>query len=132
MNDKDKEAFEKWVEVAYSPTSSLAAWQAACEYKQEEIDFLEAMNGRLEEARVTHLGTSEKYQAENKKLREVVENKEHETICWVIEKLRKLEKKDKSKWSHSRNLDFAAVELSDYLLIEWKRAKEALKEVDEE
>lgn len=40
---------------------------------RENLDFLEAMNGRLEEARVAHLGTSEKYQAKNKRLREALE-----------------------------------------------------------
>ena len=37
---------------------------------QEEINFLKAMNGRLEEARVAHLEDNEKLQEENKKLRE--------------------------------------------------------------
>jgi len=41
MNDKDKEAFEKW--FAQNPVNKLEAeeaWQAACEYKQKEIDAL--------------------------------------------------------------------------------------------
>ena len=52
MNDKDKEAFEKWrleyisTHTGYFKmigTDDLAqvAWQAACEYKQKEINELE-------------------------------------------------------------------------------------------
>jgi hypothetical protein len=44
MNDKDKEAFEKWFTNAQYSTNDdllrlrfLEAWQAACEYKELEI-----------------------------------------------------------------------------------------------
>lgn len=54
MNDQDKEAFEKWVESEdrhdgvfgnnnnFTRDSWIAemTWQAACEYKQKEIDKL--------------------------------------------------------------------------------------------
>ena len=87
MNDKDNEEFDIFFADILKNTDSLwylpfeleyknsmfDAFKAACELKQKEIDFLEAMNGRLEEARIAHLETSEKYQAENKKLREALE-----------------------------------------------------------
>jgi hypothetical protein len=65
MNDQEKEAFEEWVEVAYSPTSSLAAWQAACEYMRNKSNPLDALSlyEKLERER-----------AENKELRKTLEN----------------------------------------------------------
>jgi hypothetical protein len=57
MNDKDKEAFEEW--FAQNPVNKLEAeeaWQAACEYRQKDID-----------------GIKEKLQSENAKLRECAE-----------------------------------------------------------
>jgi hypothetical protein len=79
MNDKDKEAFDKWwISNKYELTpfywhntslvgsEILATWQAACEYKQKEI-----------EAYVNHLKDFDdeigRLQAENKKLREALE-----------------------------------------------------------
>ena len=44
MNDKDKEAFEKWFKETETlqcrgvKTDFLKIWHAACEYKQNEID----------------------------------------------------------------------------------------------
>lgn len=67
MIDINKEAFEKWVEVAYSPTSSLAAWQAACEFKQKEIDILKNHDIAGYKEGIDCL------QAENKKLRNALE-----------------------------------------------------------
>lgn len=41
MNDKDKEAFEKWYTNKESEFDNCKeAWQAACDYKQKEIDEL--------------------------------------------------------------------------------------------
>jgi hypothetical protein len=45
MDDKDKEAFEKWwdeIRLRGQSTFGIVAitWQAACEYKQKEIDEL--------------------------------------------------------------------------------------------
>ena len=47
MNDQDKEAFEKWwdeIRLRGQSTFGIVAitWQAACEYKQKEIDRLQA------------------------------------------------------------------------------------------
>lgn len=53
MNDKDKEAFEKWFSTwnrAEFPSLCKEAWQAACDYKQKEIDELEAKSSVLTEA----------------------------------------------------------------------------------
>ena len=54
MNDKDKEAFENWFTsldeshlnrvIKLNRGASQEAWQAACEYKQKEIDFLKDRN----------------------------------------------------------------------------------------
>lgn len=58
MNDKDKEAFEKWISsldwLFCSPVikpsvliDMKTSWQASCEYKQKEIDELQAENSEL-------------------------------------------------------------------------------------
>jgi len=93
MNDKDKEAFEKWWQQLYDnhvefrdwQGCDLATdgkedmrygWQAACEYKQKEIDDL---NKYVEfQANVMcDMGEiileNKKLQSENSKLRECVE-----------------------------------------------------------
>jgi hypothetical protein len=52
MNDKDKEAFDKWFIEKYrydynrlvipeSVNPQKEAWQAACEYKQQEVSSLQ-------------------------------------------------------------------------------------------
>jgi hypothetical protein len=48
---------------------------------------------------------------------------EFETFKWVMEKLRNLKESDLKYWSHSRDVKFAPVELSDYLLINWRKEK---------
>ena len=99
MNDKDKEAFEKWWMEGFKGMSdmevikyvnvgkqtSLHGWQAACEYKQKEIDELEeSLATRFAKSYVAGKDLSkiiqknltnevEKLQAENAKLRECVE-----------------------------------------------------------
>ena len=42
-------------------------------------------------------------------------------VKFAIERLRDLRESDMGKWSHSRDLKFAPVELSDYVLIEWRQ-----------
>ena len=92
MNDKDKEAFEKWWMEGFKGMSdmdvikykdsgkqtSLHGWQAACEYKQNEIDELKNVtywqveqDGKV--TRHISIAEIEKLQAENAKLRECVE-----------------------------------------------------------
>lgn len=96
MNDKDKEAFEKWWMEGFKGMSdmevikyvnvgkqtSLHGWQAACEYKQKEIDELEeSLATRLAKSYIAGKDLSKiiqknltnevkKLQAENAKLRE--------------------------------------------------------------
>jgi hypothetical protein len=83
MNDKDKEAFEKWFETdARSLFYGIEdIWKAACEYKQKEIDFLKDRN-ETNISKVTcinqvndglHILLKEA-EAENKKLREALEH----------------------------------------------------------
>jgi hypothetical protein len=45
MNDKDKEAFEKWfIQNPVNKFEAEEAWQAACEYKKEEYsNIMDAM-----------------------------------------------------------------------------------------
>ena len=96
MNDKDKEAFEKWLEAQnwyydsfdneyyqnglkisiYGETEE--AWQAACEYKQQEIDELKNVtywtveqDGKI--TRHISMADIEKLQAENIKLKREIE-----------------------------------------------------------
>ena len=99
MNDKDLEAFEKW-ELDYFGTGKdencphymihiKTAWQAACEYKQEEIkDIISFQNTEIIHLNkkiddqddeyckdVAYLDEKiKKLQAENKKLRKALES----------------------------------------------------------
>lgn len=94
MNDKDKEAFQKWKESHIISVVGLTEeearkklqiemtpekeWQAACEHKQKEIDELKNVTYWTveQDGKVTrHISISEieKLQAENAKLRECVE-----------------------------------------------------------
>lgn len=84
MNDKDKEAFEKWWMEGFKGMSdidvikykdvgkqtSLNGWQAACEYKQKEIDELIKQLKHEHDLYKRHLKV---YEDENAKLRECVE-----------------------------------------------------------
>jgi len=79
MNDKDKEAFDKWwISNKYELTpfywhntslvgsEILATWQAACEYKRDEyLNIMKAMTQTSQ--------NNFKLQDENKKLREALE-----------------------------------------------------------
>lgn len=80
MNDKDKEAFEKW----YSKETSdvlwedfngdeivIKSWQSACEYKQKEIDELIKQLKHEHDLYKKHLKV---YEEENAKLRLVVDH----------------------------------------------------------
>jgi hypothetical protein len=85
MNDKDKKAFEQWeLDVEWSTAfkdqrlATLEAWQAACDYKDKEIDILknhdiagyqegidclQADNAKLKKAlRFTILAAEQQYQ----------------------------------------------------------------------
>jgi hypothetical protein len=87
MNDKDKEEFDKWyseeyAEILWSHSTGdevvVITWQAACEYKQKEVDELKNITSWTveQDGKVTrHLSICdiEKLQAENKKLREALE-----------------------------------------------------------
>jgi hypothetical protein len=78
MNDKDKEAFIAWYKNKESEFDNCKeAWQAACEYKQKEINELKNVtywtveqNGNV--TRHISIVDIEKLQAENKKLREAL------------------------------------------------------------
>jgi len=75
MNDKDREAFDQWFGllgethlervVKLNMGAPSKAWQAACEYKQKEIDSIDCYIERDEKIK--------KLQDENAKLRECVE-----------------------------------------------------------
>lgn len=51
------------------------------------------------------------------------ENKEsfEKGVVFAIKALRNLKESDIGNWSHSRDLKFAPVELSDYILIKYKK-----------
>ena len=82
MNDKDKEAFEKWFQTdARSLFYGIEdIWKVACEYKQKEIDFLkDRSETNISKANCInqvndglHILLKEA-EAENKKLREALE-----------------------------------------------------------
>ena len=75
MNDEDKEAFEKWWSNLKQPLGgcrkgykkgSKDGWQAACDYKQKELDEL-----RLQYDKLTDWASE--YVAENAKLNQEIE-----------------------------------------------------------
>lgn len=101
MNDKDKEAFKKWMQYEdrhdgvfgnnnnFTRDEWIAdkAWQAACEYKQEEyLNLMEAMTQTSQ--------YNFKLQAENAKLKKFISVLGHDdqVVDDVIESLEKLEK----------------------------------------
>lgn len=53
MDDKDKQAFDKWFEknsydyYGYEKDNQELGWEAACEYKQKEIEKLQAENEEI-------------------------------------------------------------------------------------
>ena len=78
MNDKDKEAFEKWFlefpewRVTMSRQESCSkAWQAACDYKHKELE--QKLQG-YESDWIKMRDIAEKLQAENAKLKECLSN----------------------------------------------------------
>ena len=85
MNDKDKVAFDIWIGIdkLYDPWRIKLAemsWQAACEYKQKEIDELkdqidhqDSLIFELDQNVQVFMEKSKALQAENAKLRECVE-----------------------------------------------------------
>ena len=102
----DKEAFEKWFSTwnrAEFPSLSLGVWQAACEYKQKEIDELISILDLKKETNV-------ELQAENKKLREAL------VECPIVGEIHRDSNERFKEWN----------------LIHRNTIREALKEVGEE
>jgi hypothetical protein len=85
MNDKDKEEFDKWfiscrdssfavflrenypdAGIKWDRESARGAWQAACDYKEKELDIL-----KLEYDKLTDWASE--YVAENTKLNQEIE-----------------------------------------------------------
>jgi regulator of replication initiation timing len=124
MNNKDKEAFEKWFVDYWSfeeinRMDCFKSWQAALEYKQEEIDEITSI---LEFKKETNV----ELQAENKKLREALE--------FTIKAAEHLFQPDKEL---PKGLFPTAYHTLSYegdldLIEKCKQAREALKEVGEE
>jgi hypothetical protein len=79
MNDESQEAFEKWLKDEFDEKCHIPllefTWQAACAYKQKEIDELEREKDylckKMENMRAIYKD-SEKLQAENAKLKAIV------------------------------------------------------------
>ena len=70
MNEQDKEAFESHLEVICNKENDyerfFAIWQAACEYKQKEID-------EWKEAAKSEAQLVNELQEQNKKLKKEIE-----------------------------------------------------------
>ena len=124
MNDKDKKEFDKWFKNNWQDSDDkdvfTEAWQAACQFKQTEIDELEKEKDylcqKMENIRTIYKN-SEKLQAENAKLRDCV-------IFYADE--------DGQVWAACQDTDTKDTcchmvgELSG-----GKRARQVLKELDE-
>lgn len=94
MNDKDKEAFNVWRNSTSTRLDIHDAWQAACEFKQEEIETVELREIKVNRSFVELADKYCELQAENKKLREALEyiqsNTESSYIFnWAEEALKK-------------------------------------------
>ena len=95
MNDKDKEAFDKWwqnmydsyvefrdwqgCDIAFDKKEDMRiGWQAACAYQQKEVTLLENEISYLEETIADFMDEPDiaikRLQAENAKLRELVKD----------------------------------------------------------
>lgn len=85
MNEKDKEAFEEWFNCDLPELPKLHdayerhIWQAACEYKQKEIDELkdqidhqDSLIFELDQNVQVFMEKTKALQAENTKLREAL------------------------------------------------------------
>jgi hypothetical protein len=128
MNDKDLEAFESWQkeiiqELKFNSVigdnkhrgSLEFAWQAACEYKEDELmEYKEAARSEADEVNIL--------QAENKKLREALEFYADKNN-WRKEFGNKLEYN-----AHRIKEDFTLDE--NFTPYGGKRAREALKEIE--
>lgn len=117
MNDKDKEAFENFWDDNYDETfptpdkrRDSIIWQAACEYKQKEIDELISILDLKKETNI-------ELEAENKKLRDALEE---------IALLENPDAENEKFWNFLYDH-----ELILHLVSDIKIAREALKEVGE-
>ena len=123
MNDKDKEAFKNWFEKYWqdSDDKDLFAdvWQAACGYKQKELDEL-----RLQYDKLTDWASE--YVAENAKL--------IESLKFTISAAEYLFKPDVNLEKGMNPTSYFTLSYEgDLELIEkTKRARQVLKELDEE
>lgn len=72
MNDKDKEAFKIYCGKEQVLSAELL-WQAACEYKQKEIDKDKILILELSIENSHYFNLIAKLQVENEKLRESLE-----------------------------------------------------------
>ena len=78
MNDKDKEAFRLWAgeeegESLLYDGAAFHTWQSACEYMKDEIEHRDDLIYELEQNYLVEKENKQKLQAENKKLREALE-----------------------------------------------------------
>ena len=101
MSEKDKEEFINWYKNKISEFDNCKeAWQAACEYKQKEIDYL-----RLEYDKLTDWASE--YKAENAKLieQDKIMSGEIKTYMEIAEKLQaentELKQKLKTVWKEA-------------------------------
>jgi CHAD domain-containing protein len=148
MNDKDKEAFEKWLNTKawIGDHAKMAwceeAWQAACEYKQKEYSNimdamtqtsqynykLQAKNKEWKEAARSEAEEVNRLQSENKKLREALEFYADRNN-WKFQSYRSdckdvIDFNDLGCRSYTDKADFACSSGG-------RRAREALKEIKE-
>jgi hypothetical protein len=74
MNDKDKEAFKEWYINKESEFDNCKeTWQAACEYKEKEIDLIQYQLDYAAKIIIEVQADKCKIREENKKLREALE-----------------------------------------------------------
>lgn len=136
MNDKDKEAFEKWIKTSWAEIDpkdypnllSRDAWQAACEYKQKEIDELQKELVLIDSITVREvLNTNKNLRAENEKLRECVEFYANKLSWYDNTQINGSDQKAIFKDSE----DWLIKSIDKHIVIGGKRARQVLKELEE-
>jgi regulator of replication initiation timing len=78
MNDKDKEAFNEWRNSTSTRLDIHDAWQAACEYKQKEIEEVELREIKVNRSFVELASKYCELQAENKEWKEAARSEAEE------------------------------------------------------
>lgn len=111
------------------PDNDCADYKDQDDYRAMTFTLNKIKALELEQVRYIEI-LQEKYGKTIKSLEAELSEARSAGVRWCIEKLRELKVTDIPKWSHSRSLNFAPVELSDYLLIENRKYNVATRDTN--